>query len=110
MASGDTARPAVAARRSLAVRVLDGQGRATRAGAVVRLYRAGTRLSLGARLVDAGSGYDAQNDAPVHFGLAAMAAVDVEVTFPAGGKARVITVRGVKPGEYAGRALVVRVP
>ena len=101
---------AVAARRSLAVRVLDGQGRATRAGAVVRLYRAGTRLSLGARLVDAGSGYDAQNDAPVHFGLAAMAAVDVEVTFPAGGKARVITVRGVKPGAYAGRALVVRVP
>lgn len=76
------------ASRSLRVRVLDGRGRATRAGAEVRVYAAGTRRLLGMALVDAGSGYDAQSDAPVHIGLARAGRVDVEVTWPAAGVRR----------------------
>ena len=99
-----------AARRSLAVRIVDGRGRATRAGAVVRLYATGTRRILSTRLVDTGSGYDSQNDAPVHFGLPSRGAVDVEVVFPAGGRRLVATTRNVEPQEWTGRVLIVRVP
>ncbi len=60
---------APAASRSIFVRVLDGAGRATRAGAEVRVFAAGTRRLLGTGLVDTGSGYNAQNDLPVHIGL-----------------------------------------
>jgi hypothetical protein len=82
-------------RRSLRVRVLDGRGRATRAGAEVRVYAAGTRRLLATGLVDAGSGYDAQSDAPVHLGLPEAGRVDVEVTWPAAGTRRVTRVEGV---------------
>ncbi|MEO6445043.1 MAG: CRTAC1 family protein [Gemmatimonadaceae bacterium] len=98
------------AARSLAVRVTDGKGRATRAGAVVTLYPAGSRQALGARLVDAGSGYDAQSDAPVHFGVGAVTTVDVVVTFPSAGKPMQATRRGIRIAAYAGRVLDVRVP
>ncbi len=81
--------PAADARRSLRVRVLDARGRATLAGAVVRVYRAGTRTLIGARLVDAGSGYNAQNDMPVHVGWTGEPRVDVEVAYPAHGRTRV---------------------
>ena len=100
---------AATARRSLAVRVLDGAGRATRAGAEVRLYRAGTRQVLGTRLVDTGSGYNAQNDMPVHFGVA-VPRVDVEVTWPSRGRRTVVRRRGVTPSLFSGRALEIRVP
>lgn len=73
------------ASRSLRIRVLDARGRATRAGAEVRVYSAGTRDLLGTALVDAGSGYDAQSDAPVHVGIARTGRVDIEVTWPANG-------------------------
>ena len=101
--------PAAAAARSLQVRVVDGRGRATRAGAEVRLFAAGTRRPLGTRLVDAGSGYDAQSDLPVHFGLATTAPVDVEVAFPAAGRRLTARVRGVRPQAWRGRVLTVRV-
>jgi hypothetical protein len=102
--------PARVARRSLAVRVLDARGRPGAAGAEVRVYAAGTRRLLATRWTDAGSGYDAQSDAPVHVGLPTAGRVDVEVTVPTGA-ARVMTVvRGVSPATYAGRALAVRVP
>lgn len=101
--------PAADAARSLRVRVVDGRGRATRAGAEVRLFAAGTRRPLGTRLVDAGSGYDAQSDVPVHFGLATAAPVDVEVTFPAAGRRLTTRVRGVRPSAWRGRVLTVRV-
>jgi len=93
------------AARSLKVRVVDGDGRATRAGAEVRLYEAGTKRLLGARLVDTGSSYNAQSDIPLHFGIASPGRVDVEVTWPGGSRtpvrqqnvnvpsSRVITVR-----------------
>lgn len=102
--------PAATARRSLAVRVVDGQGRATRAGAEVRLFAPGTRRLLGTRLVDTGSGYNAQSDMPVHFGLAQRKPVDVEITWPRRGARQRVMVRNVAPARYAGAALVVKVP
>ncbi len=98
-----------ATRRSLAVRVVDPRGRATRAGAEVRVYAAGTRRLLGTRLVDTGSGYDAQSDLPVHVGLGDVRRVDVEVTWPNGARRVVTRARGVDAAAYAGKALVVRV-
>jgi len=100
--------PTADARRSLAVRVVDGAGRATLAGAEVRLFAAGTPRLLGMRLVDSGSGYNAQNDLPVRFGLPEMAPVDVEVTVSSGGRRFVARVARVDPREHRGRALVVR--
>ena len=99
----------VAARRALFVRVVDGKGRATRAGAEVRIYAAGTRTLLGTQLLDTGSGYNAQNDMPVHFGLAKLQPVDVEVTWPARGKRTIVRVRNVQPARTAGAAVIVRV-
>jgi hypothetical protein len=94
--------------RSLFVRVVDSAGRATRAGAEVRVYRAGSRTLLGARLVDAGSGYNAQNDLPVHFGVPMDVRVDVEVTWPAGGRRTVVTRRGVDVAALQNRSLEIR--
>ena len=101
--------PAATATRSLSVRVLDANGRATRAGAEVRLYAAGTRRLLGTRLVDTGSGYNAQNDLPVHFGLTSLAPVDVEVVWPANGRRLVTRVASIRPAAWQGRSLTVRV-
>ena len=96
------------ARRSLSVFVLDDQGRATLAGAEVRVYAAGTRQLLGTRLVDSGSGYDSQNVTPVHFGLPSAGRVDVEVIVPRGGRRTVTPSRNVDPTQLSGRSLVVR--
>jgi penicillin G amidase len=96
--------PPALARRSLSVKVVDARGRSTRAGAEVRLYASGTRRLLGTRLVDSGSGYDAQNDVPVHFGLADAGRVDVEVIWPSAGRRARTTKRNVAPG---GRAIVI---
>lgn len=98
--------PAVA-RRSIKVRVLDRAGRAGAPGAEIRVYAAGTRRLLATRLADAGSGYDAQSDVPVHVGLAAAGAVDVEVTWPKGGTRTVAHARQVRPGS---RAVMLRLP
>jgi hypothetical protein len=81
--------------RALRVRVTDVRGRAVRAGAEIRVLAAGTRRLLGARLVDAGSGYDAQNDMPEHVGVGNAARVDVEVTWPAAGTRRLTRVGNV---------------
>jgi imidazolonepropionase-like amidohydrolase len=89
------------ARRSIKVRVLDGGAHATRAGAEVRVYAAGTRRLLAMRLLDTGSGYNAQNDMPVQIGLPSMNLVDVEVTWPAAGQRLRKTVRNVRPGSPA---------
>lgn len=94
---------------SLQVRVLDADGHATRPGAEVRVYAAGTRRLLGTRLVDTGSGYDSQSDLPVHFGLPGARPVDVEVTILAGGRRVVATVASVDPADYTGAVMAVRV-
>ena len=100
--------PTATARRSLQVRVLDANGRATQAGAEVRVYAAGQRRMLATRWVDAGSGYNAQSDMPVHFGLESADAVDVEVTTLQSGKRVITTMQRVSPAAYAGRALIIR--
>jgi hypothetical protein len=100
--------PAADAHRSLQILVLDAGGAATRAGAEVRLYRTGTRTVLATRLVDAGSGYNAQGVQPVHFGLVDLARVDVEVVLPLGRRV-VARVAGVDPTAWVGRVMVLRV-
>lgn len=97
------------AHHSLAVRVLDTQGRATRAGAQVVVRVAGGGPVLASALVDSGSGYDSQSDLPVHIGLTSDEPVDVEVIWPAAG--RLLTARklGVDPAAYRGRALEITV-
>jgi hypothetical protein len=98
------------AARSLSVRVVDSAGRSLRAGAVVRVYESGTRRLIGARLVDAGSGYNAQNDAPVHFGIPArVSAVDIEVSHPAAGRRARAVERALKPADWRGKSVTVRV-
>jgi hypothetical protein len=89
--------------------VLDARGRATRAGAEVHVFAAGTRRRLGSRLVDTGSGYNAQNDMPVHFGLADLTPVDVEVVWPGNGRRVMSRVANVRLADWRGRSLVIRV-
>ena len=99
--------PDDAKRRSLSVLVLDAKGHQTRFGAEVRLFdRAGTIIA--SRLVVAGGGYDTQRAAPVHFGLAKLQAVNVEVTFMGKHGRQTQTVKNVNPANYYGRSLVVR--
>ena len=74
------------AARSIKVRVVNGLGRATRAGAEIRVFQAGTRRLLAMRLVDTGSGYNAQNDMEVQIGLPPTADIDLEVTWPSNGQ------------------------
>jgi hypothetical protein len=74
----------------------------------VRVFAAGGSRLLATALVDAGSGYDAQSDTPVHIGLARRGRVDVEVTWPANGTRRVTRVRNVAVNGR--RVLTVRVP
>ena len=92
--------PAADAARGLHIMVVDAQGRSTRAGAEVRVYAAGTERLIGARLVDSGSGYDAQNDIPVHVGVpAGIARVDVQVIVPRKGARLPVWQRRVAPGR-----------
>jgi hypothetical protein len=92
--------PAADAARGLHVRVVDAKGNATRAGAEVRVFAAGGTRLIGSRLVDSGSGYDAQNDMPVHVGIPpGVTRVDVQVIMPAGGKRTPVWQRGVALGR-----------
>ncbi len=95
-------------RRSLQIRALDARGRATLAGAEIRLFQPGSRRLIAARLVDSGSGYDAQTDAPVHVGLPRITSVDVELTVPRGGERLVTRASRVSPQEWFGRVFVIR--
>ena len=98
--------------KSLLVSVQNAMGRLTRAGAEVRLYKAGTRELLGTRIVDTGGGYCSQNAMPVHFGLGDYAGlVDVEVTTPSAGRRVVTRQDAVDPGAAESRRLIaVRTP
>ena len=91
--------PADRAARSVEVMVLDAQGRATRAGAEVRVYARGPRKLLGVGMMDTGSGYCSQNAMPAHIGVNTASPVNVEVTSLTA-KGRVVThVTGVYPGR-----------
>ncbi len=100
--------PAVDAARSIQIRVADAKGHFVKAGAEVRIFAAGTRNLLGTALVDTGSGYNSQNDAPVHFGLADNTRVDVEVVFPQGGQRTVTAVKNVNARDLKSKPLTVR--
>jgi hypothetical protein len=83
--------PREVARRSLAVSVVDSEGRHTLPGAEVRVYTAGTRQLISSGLVDTGGGYCTQSVVPVH--LAGQAErVDIEVASMSA-RGRQITVR-----------------
>lgn len=100
--------PAERRNRSLSVRVLDEQGRATRAGAVVRIRDARSGAMLGSRIVDTGSGYGSQNDMPVHFGIPSATRVHITVTFPAAGRVVSKEVQNVEISATAPRSVVIR--
>jgi hypothetical protein len=95
-------------RRWLDVKVVDSRGRSTLAGAEVRVYAPGTRNLIGVRLVDAGSGYNAQSEMPVHFGVGNMPRVDVEVVYPTAGRREVVRSPGIQTA--GSRPLVVKLP
>ncbi len=97
------------ATRSIEISVVDAKGHATLPGAEVRLYPAGSARVLGTRIVDTGSGYDAQSVLPLHFGLKNNEPVDVGVTTDT--RAGRVTARlaNVDPTAYRGRVLVIRV-
>lgn len=102
--------PAAAA-RSIQVRALDARGRATLAGSEVRVFAAGTTRLLGLRLVDAGSGYDAQSDLPVHVGVpTGVTRVDVQLAVPRGGTRHITWTRRVDVRRSVGTAVEVRAP
>ncbi len=96
--------------QSMAVRVLDAAGRATRAGSEVRVYRTGSRQLLGTRLVDTGGGYDSQGVTPVHVATPGIDRVDIEVTYLSKAGRRVTRVAGVRVSDWRGRSLEVRAP
>ena len=98
---------AEAKRRSLSVLVLDAKGHHTRFGAEVRLFDRSGRV-VASRQVVTGGGYNTQRAAPVHFGLATLDPVRVEVTFMTKSGRRTKSVNAVRPGEYYGKSLVVR--
>ena len=99
--------PAAVKSRSLSVLVLDAKGHQTRFGAEVRLRDASGRL-LGTRQVVTGGGYNSQRAAPVHFGLARLQPVTVEVTFMSNTGRKVQSLRNVSPADYAGKSLAIR--
>ena len=87
--------------------MLDRGGRATQAGAEIRLYGTDGNL-LGTRLVPTGDGYGSQGVVPVHFGLEKTGLVTVEVTFLTREGRMQKRIEGVDPREWAGKALVVK--
>jgi len=93
--------------RSLSVLVLDAKGHHTRFGAEVRLFNAAGGI-IASRQVVTGGGYNSQRAAPVHFGLASVEPVTVEVTFMSKDGRKKQTLRNVNPADYRGKSLVIR--
>jgi imidazolonepropionase-like amidohydrolase len=89
----------VDAAQSIGVRVVNSLDRATRAGAEVRIFAAGTRQLLAMRLIDTGSGYNAQNDMAVNVGLPRASAIDLEVIWPANGQRVTRLIQNVRLGS-----------
>jgi hypothetical protein len=94
-------------KRSLEVTVLDQKGHWTRFGAEVRLYDQSNKL-LATRQVASGGGYNSQSAIPLHFGLAKLEPVTVEVTFMSKGGRKTHRMEDVNPASFYGRTLVIR--
>ena len=103
--------PAATRRQSLSVRVTGAANRSIRAGALVRVLtwsaRAADRRVLGTRIVDSGSGYNAQNDMPILVSVPAGAPVCVEIQFPRAGRVLRSPCTRVDPRDWRGRDYVV---
>ncbi len=65
----------------LKVRLFAANGQAGAFGAKIKVFAAGTGTQLGLREVKSSTGYLAQDDPVVHFGLGAATVVDVRVTY-----------------------------
>jgi hypothetical protein len=91
--------------RALHVRVLDASGRGTTAGAEVTVRSSG-RI-VGKRLIDAGSGYNSQNDQPLHVGMSGTPRVSLQVAMPRPGGAASVTVEADVARSH-GRVLNIR--
>jgi hypothetical protein len=100
--------PPERAQRSLQMMVLDQSGHATKPGAEGRIFEAGTRTILGARIIDTGGGYCSQNIMPVHFGIPKDGPVDVEVTSFTGSGRQKTAVAGVSSGQLTNRTLNIK--
>jgi FG-GAP-like repeat len=70
--------------RTLRILVVDGAGAPTRAGTTVRIMDTDARTVLATRMVDAGSGYNAQSILPLLFSLPDHDLVTIAVTTPGG--------------------------
>jgi len=93
------------AARSLFVRI-DGPAHRGSPGALVSVTEVSTGRLVGVRLVDAGSGYNAQDDLPVHFGLPVYGRVRVEARVPGLDRLEV-RAADVDPEAFRGRVLVL---
>ncbi|MGS2723464.1 CRTAC1 family protein [Porticoccus sp. GXU_MW_L64] len=71
-------------------------------GTEVRLYDNASGKLLATRMLDTGSGYCSQSNGPLHFGLASMAPVTVEVTRLTAKGREVSRFENVNPTDYAG--------
>ena len=96
-----------AKKRSLSVLVLDAKGHQTRFGAEVRIFDQGGRI-LATRQVVTGGGYNSQRAAPVHFGLAKLETVRVDVTFMSKSGRKTQSLAKVNPADFRGKSLVIR--
>ena len=99
--------PRDASARALHVHVLDANDRAI-PGAEVRVYRAGTRTLVATRLVDTGSGYNAQSVQPLHIGVGGATTIDIELILPALGNRRTTRLPAVAVGAAAPANVVLR--
>jgi len=97
-------------RGGLNVRVVDEAGRATLAGGEVSLLINGTEVPVGKRLIDAGSGYNTQNDAPLHFGVPAVSKVYLRVRAKRPGRELVADSVVIDIGAWRNRVYEFRLP
>ena len=96
--------------RAFFIRVVDEAGRSTLPGAEVSLSINGSRVPLGTRLVDAGSGYNSQNDLPVHFAVPAVNQVFASVRIKRPGQESVLTSVSIDLNKWRNRVYEMRVP
>ncbi|UTW44591.1 CRTAC1 family protein [bacterium SCSIO 12696] len=95
--------PKKRAGHSLRVSLRDQQGQFAKPGTEVRLYDSASGKVLATRMVDTGSGYCSQSNTPLHFGLAKMSPVTVEVT-ELTAKGRVVRrFENIRPADYSGQ-------
>lgn len=106
---------APASTHALNVRVLDENGRATLAGAELSISSSGSGSGSGntrrrTRLVDAGSGYNSQNAAPVHITLPRADTARLELTVRRRGSTLTYPVTLDDPGRWRNRVYELRLP